>query len=276
MKKEIIAYGAGAAFRNYIKNRKENILFVIDNNVESNIIENVPVHKFEYLKEFLSEKNKDVFIVIFAMSSEVVKSISNELINLGLEYGKDFNEYSFLLKDYMKNKFKEYDIELKENIYEFTKSLFETLNVDNQSSVIGSWIILSLIDSTKNLNGDIIELGVYKGGNAFYSCLYKSSIGDNRNYFLVDSFEGFHEYSCFDPKKLNSMFKNNSVDKLKRIITPFDNAKIVKGYIPDVLKIFNKTKASIIYYDCDTYKSCKDSLCKLFDKLQKKRIFYNT
>lgn len=267
--KKIIAYGAGAAFRNYLKSNKIEFLFAIDNNIECESIENIKIFKFEDVKKFLQDNKGQIYIYIFVMSSKANKEIKNHLLNIGLSLGADFDEYSVLLKNDMRKNFEEHGIYLKENTYEFTKSLFDNLNIENQSSVLGTWIFLELLNKTKGLKGDIIELGVYRGGNAYYSSLFKMATNDNRKYYLVDSFEGFNEYSEFDPIKLKDMFKDNSYEDVKILFKDFEKSIVIKGYIPEILENFKENKISIIYYDCDTYESCKQTLRILYPKLQK-------
>jgi len=78
--KEIIAYGAGSAFRNYILNYKHKVnikfKYVIDNKINEKKIYNIPVFKSDILKH---EHRENIFIIVFALSSFVLQSISEEL-----------------------------------------------------------------------------------------------------------------------------------------------------------------------------------------------------
>lgn len=275
--KNVIVYGTGAAFRNYLNtcDNIPNILFAIDNNFEQDNLSGIKVYKKNYLEQFLRENNvKEYFIVIFAMSSKVVNEISNELTNIGLKYKDDFNEYSILIKDDIRNKLLEYNIELLDNDYLFTKNILRNLNIDNQSSVIGTWIIMSIIKETVNLNGDIAELGAYKCGLSYFLTLYKTICKDYRKYYIVDSFEGFKDYiSEHDPMFLKSMFKDVHFDEIVDLFKDFEEVNIEQGFIPEVLNKFDDKVFSVVYYDCDTYESCKESLKYFYSKLCKNGYF---
>lgn len=268
----IIVYGVGAAFRNYLNensDKRKNILFAVDSYFDKDNIYGIKVYRKEYLKEFLSdEKNTDFKIIIFAMSSKVVNEISEELTNMGLRYKDDFDEYSVLIKDEIKNKLSKYDVCLEEKDYLFTKSILKNLRIDNQSAVIGSWIMMSIIKKTKNIEGSIIELGAYKCGLSYFITLYKTINEDYRKYYIVDSFEGFKDYiSQHDPMFLKSMFKDVIFEEVVDLFKDFKDVNIKKGFIPNVFKDIDENRFSFIYYDCDTYESCKVSLNYFYPKL---------
>lgn len=269
--KDIIVYGVGAAFRNYFNSSDNtpNILFAIDNNLDRESIYGINVYKNDYLKEYIKETNtKDYFIVIFAMSSAAVNMISEELTRMGLKYKEDFDEYSVLIKDHIKIRLINHGVPTRESEYLFTKSALKNLNIDNQSSVIGSWIMMSILKETKDIQGDIIELGAYKCGLSYLLTLYKTLFNDFRKYYIVDSFEGFKDYvSKFDPMFLKDMFKDASFEKTVDMFKDFDDVIIEKGFIPEVLTKFESKQFSLVYYDCDTYQSCKESLEYFFPKL---------
>lgn len=275
--KDIIAYGAGAALRNYLNtcNNIPNILFAIDNNLEQDNVNDIKVYKKNYLKEFFKDNSiNKYFVVIFAMSSKIVSEISSELLSMGLKYKENFDEYSVLIKDNIKSRLINHGICLKENEYLFTKNILKNLKIDNQSSVIGSWIIMSIIKETQNLKGDIIELGAYECGLSYFLILYKTICEDYRNYYIVDSFEGFKDYiSEYDPTFLKSMFKDVSFEEIINLFKDFKEVIIERGFIPEVLAKFNYKNFSIVYYDCDTYESCKQSLEYFYPKLCNKGYF---
>ncbi|PJI09858.1 MULTISPECIES: TylF/MycF/NovP-related O-methyltransferase [Clostridium] len=277
MIKNIIAYGAGAAFRNYLNTctNTNNILFAIDNNLEKDDIHGIKLYKKNFLKQYVESNNvENYFIVIFAMSSKVVNEISDELMSLGLKYKENFDEYSILIKDDIKEQLEKQEISLMENDYLFTKSILRNMKIDNQSSVIGSWLIMSIIKNTKNLEGDIIELGAYKCGLSYFLTLYKTIYEDYRKYYIVDSFEGFKDHvSGFDPTFLKGMFKDTSYEEMLNLFKDFKDVIITKGFIPEVLTNFDNNKFSVVYYDCDTYESCKQSLMYFYPKLCKGGYF---
>ena len=275
--KEIIAYGAGSAFRNYILNCKHEVnikfKYVIDNKINEKKIYNIPVFKSDILKH---EHRENIFIIIFALSSFVLQSISEELITFGFEKEVNFSDYSFLIKENFKSKLLSFGLSIKDNDYYFVKSLFYNLSIENQSSILGTQLFLTLLRDTKIFDDDIVELGVYKGGNAYFTSLFKNIIQDSRHYYLIDTFEGFPELSNFDPSNLSNMFKDNSFQRIETLFSDFPNVKVVKGKIPDILQEFDNKNFSLIYCDCDLYKPTLDSLNYFYPKLCRGGVYSNT
>lgn len=93
------------------------------------------------------------------MSSKVVNDIGEELESIGLDIKKILMNKAYLIKENIKDRLEKHEIYLKEEDYHFTKSIIKNLKVENQSSIIGSWIIMSIIKNTKNIDGGIVELG---------------------------------------------------------------------------------------------------------------------
>lgn len=127
--------------------------------------------------------------------------------------------------------------------------------------------LIELLDKTKNIEGSIAEVGVYKGGTAK---LIAEKSGKSRVY-LFDTFEGMPNFTenVDDHWGLGS-FNNTDYDSIKSIFKDYTNVFIYKGIFPDDTSnnIENET-FRFVHLDVDNYKSYKDSLNFIYSKMVK-------
>lgn len=128
----------------------------------------------------------------------------------------------------------------------------------------------SLYESTVKSNeieGDLVEVGVYTGGSAKIINEYKSK---DKKLYLFDTFKGLMD--C-DPEK--DSLKNEEINPPKKIdfiteIFKNDNVSVIEGYFPESApEEFEFKKFSLIHLDVDTYKSTINSLNYFYEKISK-------
>ena len=110
-----------------------------------------------------------------------------------------------------------------------------------------------------SLEGDIAEVGVYKGGSAE---IIASNKNENKNLYLFDTFEGMPEVDeKFDNVHKKKDFNNTSYSSVCTGLSRYKNVSIYKGIFPDDHsdKIKNN-KFSLVHIDVDIYKSYIDCL----------------
>ncbi len=269
--KKIIAWGVGNAFINFVRKYPSiKIDYAVDDFRYDCEVEGIKVYHPEKL---LQEKKEEVFVLIFTLASNVYQIIFQKLQDKGFIFNKHFSDYSFVIKDQFASEMRQYGIELKDEWYSVARSLFSNLPIPNHSSLLGTWLIYGLLFKSKNLPGDAVELGVYQGGNSFCSALFMNLMGDKRKYILVDSFEGFGKLSKYDPVEHKDMFKDVSYEKVHKYFSDFNNTKVLKGYVPEILDSFQDKNYSFVYYDCDLYEPAVASLNYFFPRLPKGGIF---
>jgi len=137
---------------------------------------------------------------------------------------------------------------------------------------------LELVNQFKNIEGDIVECGVWRGGMI---AGIATLLGKSRNYFLYDSFEGLPPAKEIDGKA--------AIDWQKDKASPayFDNCKAeisfaqeamnmthvqyqcVKGWFDETLPNNSHEKIAILRLDGDWYDSTMTCLKYLFPKVVK-------
>lgn len=251
--KKLIAWGAGFAFETYMKTHEKMIFdIVIDNNskyYDTGVV-GISVNSPNILDNI---KKDEVFVVIFTLSLTSCKEVSKQLKSLGLRRSQYIHYCDFVKDEFIKRCVR-VDIEMSKNNYRIVKSLMTNSSVENQTTFLGSWLFIELLKFTEKSQGDIVELGVYKGGNAFVASIFKYFRNDMRKYYLMDSFEGLPTRSKFDPENIAYEFKDCVFENVVDVFKDFTDVRIIRGWIPESFgSLPEGNQYSLVYYDCDLY-----------------------
>ena len=173
-----------------------------------------------------------------------------------------------------------------------TKKTLEKISEIALSSTANQWSIIQSLKhiKEKNVPGEIVECGVYKGGSLILICLIAQMLKLNRQIIGYDTFEeGFDKISEFDlstkGKKIEKLsFEKNffpSVDDVLDIIKKFNIKenyfpKFVKGKTQETLLLSENLPNSISFLrlDTDIYEPTADQLDKLYPKLSSGGILH--
>jgi len=133
--------------------------------------------------------------------------------------------------------------------------------------------IHNLFIRTKDIPGHIIELGAGNGRNAviFGNFLKLYNLANSKKYFGFDTFSGYpkdvlDKNPDFDQNNTN-IFETVNLKLLNEKIK--EECKIIKGDLPNSIKDFFESKdkfrkeylkISIVYIDCNDYKTALESL----------------
>lgn len=139
-----------------------------------------------------------------------------------------------------------------------------------------------------NIDGDIIECGVWKGGNILGIIEYLNYHNMNKKVWLFDTFNGMTEPEDCDIDIENNKAKDmmdvpivfafSPIDDVKDVLSKSKyNKDLIEYVIGDVsetlLNIDNiPEKISLLRLDTDWYKSTKDELIHLYPKLVDKGV----
>lgn len=120
---------------------------------------------------------------------------------------------------------------------------------------IGS--IRDLLQSVNNLEGNIAEVGCYKGGIGHYLNLHSNG----KVIYLFDTFEGIPMKGKLDSHVIGD-FNDTSFEKVKEHFSDNKNVMVVKGVFPNSAKgIIGKFEQfCFVHLDADQYESTKKSL----------------
>jgi O-methyltransferase len=107
---------------------------------------------------------------------------------------------------------------------------------------------------TKNVIGEIAELGVYKGGFAKYI----NAVFTDRDLYLFDTFEGFSEEDIEYEKKIRNNYKhqdfaNTSINEVLKIMPYPKKCIIKKGHFPQSFEGLENKLFAFVSIDVDLF-----------------------
>lgn len=127
-----------------------------------------------------------------------------------------------------------------------------------------------------NIEGDLIETGVWRGGATIFMAACLKAHGDNRNVYVADSFEGLPRPDKRFPadkkdKHYTKEFLKVNLETVKNNFRKYNllgpNVKFIKGFFSESLRKPPFEKLSILRLDGDMYSSTWQVLTSLYDKL---------
>ena len=153
------------------------------------------------------------------------------------------------------------------------------------------WALIQSLRHVKqhNVGGDIVECGVWRGGNLILATLYGKELNDQRVVWGFDTFEGMSAPEDIDQRLVDDSsafgkFEESqtqsyndwcycSIEDVKSHIQSFDvpdsNIKLIKGKCEDTLKVAENLpeEISILRLDTDWYESTRTELEVLYPRL---------
>jgi len=115
-------------------------------------------------------------------------------------------------------------------------------------------ILLKYAKQTPN-NGIFVEVGVYKGGTAYY--LNEITKERKTELWLFDTFEGMPEKTEGIDLHNVGDFSDCSYETVKSLVP---EARIFKGFFPETIKDIFLPDISFAHIDCDQYESIKNCI----------------
>ena len=117
------------------------------------------------------------------------------------------------------------------------------------------YTLYSCMKATSTLNGNIAEVGVYKGGSAKILCETKNL----KKLYLFDTFEGLPQTSKNDFVK-KGWLSDTSLELVKDYLSKYDNVFFYKGSFPITAESLMNENFCFVHIDTDLYQSTIDSL----------------
>ncbi len=181
----------------------------------------------------------------------------------------------------MKKKFLKYSSN-ETNIWE-AENIFYLLSKTNR--LIQVLNLYEIYKNISNLEGDILECGVFKGSSLIKLMTFRKILGEEKKRKIY----GFDVFGKFPEPKLkkDKKFLKNWENKVKKILTleelnyhlkkkNFKNFELIKGNItntiPKFLKRKKNLKISLLHLDMDIYEGTSFALNKLFSRVVKNGI----
>ncbi len=128
-----------------------------------------------------------------------------------------------------------------------------------------------LMEEVRDVEGAIIEIGVWRGGTGLLIAKKAQTLGINDSVYLCDTFSGVVNAGHNDSTYIGGEHSNAPVEIVKglseKLIT--NNSKILKGIFPDeTSNLIKDDKFRFCHIDVDVYESAKDSFEWVWDRLE--------
>lgn len=152
-------------------------------------------------------------------------------------------------------------------------TLMKTLQKKDRLSHLTNVIhenLCQALEYTKDLEGEYVEIGVYKGGSAYTAMMYCQLNSINRKFYLFDTFDGFNyeesrKSSDISWKNTHKLFGvNETIEYLSETFHEFEGiyslipSNIINDYLPEEIK-----KIVVANIDVDLYEATYTALEKV-------------
>jgi hypothetical protein len=111
--------------------------------------------------------------------------------------------------------------------------------------------IFNAVRHTAKVEGDLAEVGVFRGGSAKLICQAKGA----RPLHLFDTFEGLPEPENGDAQRFHAGQFVGLFEDVQRYLKTFPQVFLYKGYFPDSAGPIEGKRFSFVHLDVDLYKS---------------------
>jgi predicted O-methyltransferase YrrM len=149
---------------------------------------------------------------------------------------------------------------------------------DELASQCQSSSMISLLESTLQLPGDVIECGVYRGRSVTRIGRILAEQATDKKLYACDSFEGFPgemvgrvDVGLFRLlSRIRKKFRtcSDTPSRLERFFELYNiQGETVKGFFHETLPRFQQSDFCFIHLDCDIYQSYLQCLDILYDRL---------
>jgi len=125
--------------------------------------------------------------------------------------------------------------------------------------------ICRAVQKTEKIAGDIVEVGVYRGGSAKIICeTTKKAV------HLFDTFDGLPNLCEKDsPQQFSAQFYTAFYADVIDYLKEYSHASLYKGFFPETAEVVKDKKFSFVHLDVDIYQSTLDCLDFFYSRMSK-------
>lgn len=133
------------------------------------------------------------------------------------------------------------------------------------------WILHGFAENARNLAGDFVECGVFKGGTARLLAEVLSTdaaaMAGERRLMLFDTFGGMPDTDSAVDKHRPGDFSDTTLERVRRNVGDWTFAEFHAGFIPDSFTDARFDGIALLHVDLDIRKSILDTLEECFDRV---------
>jgi O-methyltransferase len=154
-------------------------------------------------------------------------------------------------------------------------STFASIKYNTLVDIYRCWELWTLVEQSTKFDGDIIEIGVWRGGTGALMAKKADLAGARSHIYLCDTFSGVVKAGVNDTFYQGGEHADTSrgtVEHLIHDVLKLSNVTILQGIFPDqscqILEEKN-AKFSLCHIDVDVYQSAKDIMDWIWGRMVK-------
>lgn len=128
-----------------------------------------------------------------------------------------------------------------------------------------AFVLINALQHALVIQGDVIEMGVYKGSSAYL--IANTMLYSGKKLHLFDTFEGTPKHSEKDNFPREGLYSDTSVESVRKFLEEFDFLEFHQGLIPDIFVDFADQKYSFAHIHLNLYESTFGALEYIYDKM---------
>lgn len=128
--------------------------------------------------------------------------------------------------------------------------------------------------AVREIEGDLVECGVWKGMTSYAGILYSGWLEDrnHKTFWLVDSWEGLDDELLIEGESKEYSDSKKSVYQgvfpaVKNTFSEIDGIKLIKGFVPDALRQVDCRQVSYLHIDMNSAQPELETIKYFWDKL---------
>lgn len=128
----------------------------------------------------------------------------------------------------------------------------------------------SLVGETAKIGGDIVEVGVWRGGTGCMMAKREQLLGGTGTIYLCDTFTGVVKAGTQDSDYRGGEHSDTSIAIVEALADKLgvDNTKTLKGIFPDETgKQMPSQRVRLLHIDVDVYQSARDCVEHLWSRM---------
>lgn len=129
------------------------------------------------------------------------------------------------------------------------------------------YVLYILLKQALNIDADVVECGVYKGGTAAMIARIMAESTGSKKLYLFDTFSGMPETDKESDLPMEGDFADTSAEDVERFVNEPEIAVIKKGLIPETFVGLESRRFAFAHIDVVIYKSVIDSLKFIWPRL---------
>jgi len=146
---------------------------------------------------------------------------------------------------------------------------YDELVGDEYHSIDRKYTVNQFLQLIKNVEGDTVECGAYKGATSYLICAFIQQHAPSKTHHIFDSFEGLSKPGGEDGEYWAAGNLTTAEEICRTNLSQFDLVKYYKGWIPQRFSEVASCTFSFVHIDVDLYQPTHDSIAFFYERLNK-------